>query len=559
MNGMVNVTHKVCPWRLWGMLALCLAMAGCDWLSPGFARFQLLNYTPYDIVHFSVGGSETGVTEAENLLDAPLAPGGVFTVDVAGSAYYWLHGVADTGGEREGQTVGPVWMGDGNVGWAWHFKEGKIDAGMDPELLFAKTDLPAIYIDTGGQAIPDEPKIPAFMHIAYDDDGGPNEALGRHADFSGYAGIEVRGFSSQMFEKKSFGIETWDDDDEGDRVSLLDMPKEEDWVLYGPHGDRSLMRNVLAYGVARNLGWYAPRTRYCELFLNDWNAESPTETYHGVYVLMEKIKRSDERVDIEELEEDDDEERKISGGYLLEMKTRKQIEPGDLAFSIEGSSVLAVRYPRPDRINSAQLDWIQNYIWAFEDALLAPDFGEPDNGYKEYVDMESLIDYTIIHDLFKNQDTFQASCFMYKDRGKKLCMGPVWDFNHAMGDFSLYGFDNPEGWFLTYRHSDDSRAWSERLFQDPVFVGRYIERWFELREDELSDAVIGAMIDAHAYVLRTAQARNFLRWRVLGQAVWPPYYLGPYPDSHQEAVAHLKDWIRTRAVWMDRNIDGLLP
>ena len=58
--------------------------------------------------------------------------------------------------------------------------------------------------------------------------------------------------------------------------------------------DRTLMRNVITYDLARDMGYWAPRTKFCELILNDflfWN-------YKGIYVMMEKIKRDNNRVDI---------------------------------------------------------------------------------------------------------------------------------------------------------------------------------------------------------------------------------------------------------------------
>jgi hypothetical protein len=80
-------------------------------------------------------------------------------------------------------------------------------------------------------------------------------------------------------------------------VSLLGMPEESDWVLYAPYSDKSLLRNVLAYQIARSMGRYATRTRFCEVVLNG--------EYWGVYVLEEKIKRDKNRVDIKKLEEDE--------------------------------------------------------------------------------------------------------------------------------------------------------------------------------------------------------------------------------------------------------------
>ena len=535
-------------------LILLTALAGCTETS----WFQLINQTPYDIVYFAVEDSEEAPSREDNLLDEPLAPGRMASAAVSGGKEYWLWAAADVAGALDERTEGPVHIGAGNVGWAWHVEGGRIRAGTGPEDVFAKTDLPAVVIDTYGCAIPDEPKIAAVMHIACNEDGLSNEPLGEPSAYSGLIAIERRGFSSQLSEKLSWGFETKDAVAQDCPVELLGLPEEEDWVLYGPYIDRTLMRNVLVYGVANDMGWYAPRTMYCEVYLNETQAKVLARTYHGVYVLTEKIKRGADRVDIEGLDEGDVTEPKISGGYLLEMKGNVRVGADEVAFPIAGGDMLSVRYPRPDRLNDAQLDWISGYIGAFEDALSAAFFDDPGIGYAKYIDVDSFIDYIMVQDLFKNHDAFRGSTFMYKNRGERLHMGPVWDFNISLGNLTFWGFENPEGWFLqTGVPLDASRPWPERLFDDPAFARRYVERWFVLRQDTLSVARLHALIDSYAAELETAQARNFIRWPTLEQILMVPAYFGPHPGSFEAEVRQLKDWLAARVLWIDENIEGL--
>lgn len=95
--------------------------------------------------------------------------------------------------------------------------------------------LPSITINTRSNTIVDEPKVDATMSIS--EKGSES--------YSGAIGIEFRGASSQSFPKKSFGLETRDENNEDLDVLLLGFPEEEDWILYGPYSDKSLMRNVL--------------------------------------------------------------------------------------------------------------------------------------------------------------------------------------------------------------------------------------------------------------------------------------------------------------------------
>ncbi len=143
--------------------------------------------------------------------------------------------------------------------------------------------LPQVYIETNGAAIPDEPKIKA--EILVENKGEKN--------YEGLIGIEIRGQSSQMFPKKQYGFETRNSDEDGIDVTLLDLPEEEDWILHAPYSDKSLIRNALIYDLSRDIGRYASRLVFVELILNN--------SYDGLYILMEKLKRDSHRIDINKL------------------------------------------------------------------------------------------------------------------------------------------------------------------------------------------------------------------------------------------------------------------
>jgi len=539
-----------------------IAASGCNQVHVGFARFQLVNHTPHAITHYAVARSESAVRNAANLLDAPIAPNTSFNADVDLPGNYWLRAIADVDGAPVERITGPVHIFDNNRAWSWYVEDGEIIDGTEPADLYAVTDLPAVVVDTNGQAIVDDPKVAATMHIAHEPEGALNWPLGDPSDYDGFAGIEVRGNSSQTFDKQSFGVETWDAEDEGIDVELLGFPEEEDWVLYGPWMDRSLVRNVVGYAMWDSLGYYAPRTRFVELYLNTDDNPVVEETYHGVYVLTEKIKRDKNRVDIKKLDPEDLDESKISGGYILELTGPDELDPGSVTIDVAGDFLVAIDEPSPEDIPQEQRDWITGYIQDFEAALFGPDFANPDTGYAAFIDVDSFVDYILVYDLYKNRDAFRSSTWMYKDRGEKLAIGPVWDLNIAFGYFSFNGFQDPEGWYLQQAKPDLSHSpWTDRLFEDPAFVEKYIARWKELRQAQLSTEAIHALVDGAAEELGTANVRNFVRWETLGKTLLPDIrflmFLGPHPDSWQGEVEYLKDWIAKRGAWMDANIDGL--
>lgn len=543
-------------------LACLTVFSACNQVDVGFRRFQLVNHTPYNITQFSVAISEAFVRGAANRLDAPLGPNSVADAEVSFPGYYWLRAVADVNGQEVERIVGPVHIFDGNRAWAWYVEGDEIKDGTEPRDIYAVTDLPAVVVNTNSVEVPDDPKVRAAMHVAFDPEGGVNWPLGTPANYDGLAGIERRGNSSQTFPKKSFGVETWDEEDEGINVELLGFPEEEDWVFYGPWMDRSLMRNVVAYAMWGSLGYYAPRTQYFELYLNTENHPVTEERYHGVYVLTEQIKRDKNRVDIEELEPEDLDAEKITGGYILEMTGPDEIDPGSVTIDAAGDFLIAIDEPDPDDIPQEQRDYITNYITEFEATLFGENFADPENGYAKYIEVDTFVDYILAQEFYKNRDGFRSSTWMSKDRGGKLRMGPVWDLDIGFGYFSFNGFQNHEGFYLNREKKDLSHSpWTDRLFEDPAFVEKVIARWKQLRQGPFSTDVINGYIDQAANELKTAHVRNFVRWESLGKTLLPDIrflmFLGPHPDSWQGEVEYLREWVGDRAAWIDANIDNL--
>ena len=128
------------------------------------------------------------------------------------------------------------------------------------------------------------------MGVISNKDGDRNYLTDIYNIYDGLIGIEIRGNSSQNFPKKSYGFETRYASGENRNISLLGMPKENDWILYAPYTDKSMIRNVLAYDLFTAFGRYSPRSEFCELVING--------EYMGVFVLMEKITRNINRVNI---------------------------------------------------------------------------------------------------------------------------------------------------------------------------------------------------------------------------------------------------------------------
>ena len=421
---------------------------------------------------------------------------------------------------------------------------------------FTSSDLPIVRIDTGGAEIPDEPKIPATMEIVDNGPGQRNGVADPATGYDGHIGIELRGSSSQFtFPKKQYGVETWDADGEDLDASLLGLPEEEDWILYAPYSDKSLVRNVLAYDLAREAGRYASRRRFVELVLDG--------EYQGLYVLLEKAKRDGARVDIARLRPDETEGDDLTGGYLVGLD-RFAVDPSEGWISdaptVSGTGAVQYvhRYPRPEAIAPEQRAYIRGWFERFESVMASDDRDDPEAGFPALIDVGSFVDFVIWQELARNIDAYRLSTFLYKDKDSddpRLHAGPIWDFNLGYGNADYYDGGSTAGLVILYDGLRDAPGepfqvarWWRQLFRSPVFQDSLQARWTELRGGLLADGALAARVDALAAEVDEAQARNFERWPVLGRYVWPNAFVG---GTYAEEVGYLKGWLAARTAWLD--------
>ena len=430
--------------------------------------------------------------------------------------------------------------------------------GADSPDVFYSSNLPIVMIDTYGQAIPDDPKIPAGLKILNNGPGNRNY-ISDPPEFDGHMGIEVRGSSSQSFPKKSYGFEAWDLLGNSIDTSFLGMPAESDWILNANYTDKSFLRNVMAYQVWQNMGHYATRYHFVEMVLNG--------EYKGIYIFSEKIKRNNDRVDIAKLKPDQNTGDEVTGGYIV--KIDKQTGSGGSGWTSSyapsagtNGQTIFFQYDYPDEtaITPQQKSYIQSDVYNFETSLKTEEFVDTTNGFRKYAVESTFIDYFLVNELSKNVDGYRLSTYLHKERdskGGKLRMGPVWDYDIAWHNADYCGGDVISGWAYQFPCHDDYWQvpfWWGRLLQDPVYKSRLKCRWIYLRQNILSNAWFDDYIDSISGQLMEAQARNFVTWPILGVYVWPNPW--PYATTYQGEVDALKIWMHNRLSWLDANMPG---
>ena len=476
---------------------------------------------------------------------------------------------------------------------------------LNRDLAGFDSTLPLVIIHTFGQDIPHDKKVTVCARII--ETNGSHSPLLSPADFDGRCDLNIRGNTSLRYPKHSYHLKTKDDAHEPLKVPLLGLPKESDWVLYAPYPDKTLIRDVLAYEISNKMGRWAARTRFVELFLNESGKNLSERDYQGVYVLVEKIKRGKHRIPLEKLTPEDNAEPNITGGYIFKKDhvDRASLDevnvggyprggfggggwsrpylsgPGSfpgaregflpstgpdyqnggyrgfpgltasrnpIAFTSSQGSLFFYVEPKADEITAAQRAWLTRYVNQFEAVLYGPNFKDPNTGYAAYIDAGSFIDHHLLVEVMKNVDGFRFSAFYSKDRGGKITMGPIWDWSLSGGLVSGKQGYLPEHWYWP-QLDDQQYSWFRRLFEDPDFAQRYVDRWGEIRTNQFAVASLRARIDELARFLDAAQARNFRRWPILGEPIYPNNFVGA---SYDDEVNYLQQWLHRRIQWIDQ-------
>jgi len=427
------------------------------------------------------------------------------------------------------------------------------------QVVFTSSNLPIVKINTNGQTIVNEPKIKAYMEIIYNGEGVRNLISDPANDYSGYIGIEIRGSTSQSFPKKQYAVELWDSLSNDIEASLLGFPKEEDWILFGPYNDKSLLRDVMAYKFAGIMGRYASRQRYCEVVING--------EYKGIYILFEKIKRDKNRVNITKLDPDDIAGDDVTGGYVFKIdKTDGADTQGwysdflPVPWRPENKTYYQYHHPKYEDLAIEQKNYLKNHIKKFETVMTSSAYTHPDSGYTKYLDVQSFIDLSLVNEITKNPDAYRLSFFMSKERdskGGKIAAGPVWDYNLSAANCNYFPLNDTKGWMYPYttdtlRYKQDewffAPFWWAKLFSHNDFMEQYKNRYIQLRTTVLTDQFVTSKMDSLYALLSESRIRNFSRWPVLGEYVWPNYYIG---NTYNEEYIFLRKWYLDRLAWMD--------
>ena len=263
--------------------------------------------------------------------------------------------------------------------------------------------------------------------------------------------LKGRGNSTWLMDKKPYQIKLSKKDD------LLDTGtdnKAKKWLLIANCADATLMRNSIALGLGDALGMeYNVEFKPVDLFYDG--------EYRGSYLLTEKVEIGTGRVDIYELEKENE---NVNGavaldslpvktgttengasyqycegmetpadyrhGYLLEMEMPYRVQDEICWFVTSRGNHVVVK--SPEFCSRQEMDYIASWYQEYEDACYSEDGICPDTGrrYTDYIDLTSTVQCYLINELSKNGDGFVSSAFIYlADADRPAKMGPLWDYD----------------------------------------------------------------------------------------------------------------------------------
>lgn len=384
--------------------------------------------------------------------------------------------------------------------------------------LVAHTGLPVAIIHTNNEApLKDRDNwLSGVMEI---------DGKGIIDDFKDSIQVKGRGNGSWKYPKKPFNVKL------NNKASILGMPKQKRWSFLANYRDRTLLRNDVTFHlgyIADNLAW-TPKSQFVEVIFNG--------VYQGNFQLCEQIKVDKNRVNIEELTYEDVEEEKITGGYLLEYDSYFD-EINKFRTNINKWPV-NIKEPDEEGLNPTQLAYIKSYTNTVEELLSRGEFSLL---FDKYIDMNSFVDYWIVQALVGNKELSNIySVYCYKARGKKLCAGPLWDF-----DFTTFT--------LASGNDNKGAVWYKYLFNSPAFKERVKQRFTELKPQFME---IPQYIDEKSQYLSHSVESNWKVWPIDLKLFYEATLNKDEALSYKDAIDRMKMMYQSRLEWLETIIYNL--
>ena len=395
----------------------------------------------------------------------------------------------------------------------------------DEGIFFDPFDFPTLHVDTENAVGITSKEIytSAVVSLRNANTGFTFENIG--------AGIRGRGNFTWKIDKKPYRLRF------NTARSMLDSGYQaRDWTLIACHTDKSFIRQYSAYHLASLLDsmYFVPNAWFIDLYLNG--------KYQGVYMLSDQIQQNEGRA---ELTYDAD---PVNCEYLLEWDgyaPDEGIEDVDWV-SVNGIPV-AIKFPSGSSLTSAHISYVKDYLIVADNAFESGNYAE----ILDIICENSFIDYFLVEELFKNSDCGWSSIYMQiKGSGAErgLQMGPVWDFDLALGNTEQI-YSEPDGLW-----AEIANRWFGNLMQVQEFRNNFIARWNEVKDAQIDEMI--TRTEGVISIYREAFERNFMVWDILGSYFWPNPPAIIEIDTFIGQAEYAINYLKTRKIWLDNYYNG---
>ena len=368
---------------------------------------------------------------------------------------------------------------------------------------------PAVFINTASgtleylhELFPDEPEKenhePALIRI-YENG---QLSVDKNLEY-----IKMRGNATKNHTvKKAYTIKF------GKKTEVLGLGKAKKWVMLSSPWDPVLVHNDYGWELADAFGLkYNSDRSHVDLYINGY--------YRGNYVICDKVEVGSDRIDIRNLEKENEranpgidldelptagtgengslpdgekdidcakwvelpeEPEDVSGSYLLEIQLTTRFDKEKAGFIT--STKVPVMIREPENAGKREVEYVWTFVnEAFEALFSADGRNKQGKHYTDYIDMDSFVNMYILQELSFNLDAGQTSFYMILDNGK-LLFSPLWDMDNAFS-YGVTRFettlDDPNSWWANSISNPEPTILTAAYLQDDFRKAVRI-RWQQL-------------------------------------------------------------------------------
>lgn len=366
-----------------------------------------------------------------------------------------------------------------------------------------------------------------------------------------------------------------------EKVALFGMGAAKKWCLLANAFDQTLLRNSAAFAFSKTLSIpYAVVARQVDLYING--------NYEGNYLLSESVQVGDGRVDIRDLEaENEDLNPSVSvdalpaggtdgdplapgsrkwtqlpnepadrtGGYLLEFDFRDRYAKEPAGFVSDRGQCVVIK--SPEHASKAQVEYIAALYQEMEDAVYSETgYNAAGRHFSSYLDPDSFARMYLLLEFTMNFDGCSSSFFLTKDAGSgRFVAGPAWDYDLTFRNYRQAALDTaltPEVWAVR----DNPMVLENGMVSECLIAAlcRQTDFWTEVRRiwadvlPGLRNDIAQTVPDMQREIAGSA-CMNSVRWNLLDGAT-PAEKTASYADR----CAVLLDLMETRLAALERGI-----